>query len=628
MKPNKIQSMKTRAAFAPSTLVEEDRTVEVIFGTDAEVRMSDWEIGQYMESMSFEEGHVRWERLNSGAPLLDNHDSYKGTRGVLGVIERAWGEGGVGKAIIRFSKQEDGERAFQEVKDGILTGVSFGYRVYKYERISSLEGELPKLRAIDWEGFEISLAPIQADINATVRNLDNDSNNVEIIDLSLQLEQEPITTIRTMETPIIEPIVAPAVDTVAIATAERSRIKEITDLCRKFKADDSVVSDLIDNGKTVEQARKVIMDAWTAKDANEGQRSTPVVTADETDKFRAAVTEGIQMRSNPNIEAKQGGDSFRGMSLLRLSEEVLQRNGVATKGLYGRELASRALATSDFPIILGATVNKSLQAEYQGVERTFQPFCRKTSISDLKTKTVGKLSGLLGNLEVIPEGGEYTADAMSEDKEAYGLTKYGKKIAITLETIINDDMDAFSRIPRAIAYEVGYKQSDIIYNILTSNPNMNDAVALFHSTHGNLGTAGAISSTTLAEAKKKMRQQTGLNGKFINVMPSFLVVGPDNEQEALQWMNASFSPATVGNTNIYQGSMSVIVDPRITTKNWFMVAAPNSIDTIEYAFLDGQGDFYTETKQGFDVDGLEVKVRMFFAAKAIDHRGMYKNPYV
>jgi len=628
MKPNKIQSMKTRAAFAPSTLVEEDRTVEVIFGTDAEVRMSDWEIGQYMESMSFEEGHVRWERLNSGAPLLDNHDSYKGTRGVLGVIERAWGEGGVGKAVIRFSKQEDGERAFQEVKDGILTGVSFGYRVYKYERISSLEGELPKLRAIDWEGFEISLAPIQADINATVRNLDNDSNNVEIIDLSLQLEQEPITTIRTMETPIIEPIVAPAVDTVAIATAERSRIKEITDLCRKFKADDSVVSDLIDNGKTVEQARKVIMDAWTAKDANEGQRSTPVVTADETDKFRAAVTEGIQMRSNPNIEAKQGGDSFRGMSLLRLSEEVLQRNGVATKGLYGRELASRALATSDFPIILGATVNKSLQAEYQGVERTFQPFCRKTSISDLKTKTVGKLSGLLGNLEVIPEGGEYTADAMSEDKEAYGLTKYGKKIAITLETIINDDMDAFSRIPRAIAYEVGYKQSDIIYNILTSNPNMNDAVALFHSTHGNLGTAGAISSTTLAEAKKKMRQQTGLNGKFINVMPSFLVVGPDNEQEALQWMNASFSPATVGNTNIYQGSMSVIVDPRITTKNWFMVAAPNSIDTIEYAFLDGQGDFYTETKQGFDVDGLEVKVRMFFAAKAIDHRGMYKNPYV
>jgi hypothetical protein len=269
-----------------------------------------------------------------------------------------------------------------------------------------------------------------------------------------------------------------------------------------------------------------------------------------------------------------------------------------------------------------------LQAEYQGVERTFQPFCRKTSISDLKTKTVGKLSGLLGNLEVIPEGGEYTADAMSEDKEAYGLTKYGKKIAITLETIINDDMDAFSRIPRAIAYEVGYKQSDIIYNILTSNPNMNDAVALFHSTHGNLGTAGAISSTTLAEAKKKMRQQTGLNGKFINVMPSFLVVGPDNEQEALQWMNASFSPSTVGNTNIYQGSMSVIVDPRITTKNWFMVAAPNSIDTIEYAFLDGQGDFYTETKQGFDVDGLEVKVRMFFAAKAIDHRGMYKNPYV
>ena len=50
------------------------------------------------------------------------------------------------------------------------------------------------------------------------------------------------------------------------------------------------------------------------------------------------------------------------------------------------------------------------------------------------------------------------------------------------------------------------------------------------------------------------------------------------------------------------------------------------IDTIEYAYLDGQDGVFTETRMGFEVDGMEVKARHDFGAKAIDHRGFYKNP--
>jgi hypothetical protein len=31
-------------------------------------------------------------------------------------------------------------------------------------------------------------------------------------------------------------------------------------------------------------------------------------------------------------------------------------------------------------------------------------------------------------------------------------------------------------------------------------------------------------------------------------------------------------------------------------------------------------------RSGFDVDGIKLKGRLDFAAKAIDHRGLYKNP--
>ena len=55
-----------------------------------------------------------------------------------------------------------------------------------------------------------------------------------------------------------------------------------------------------------------------------------------------------------------------------------------------------------------------------------------------------------------------------------------------------------------------------------------------------------------------------------------------------------------------------------------MAAAPNMVDTIEYGFLDGN-ELYTEQREGFDVDGMQFKVRMTFGAKAIDWRGLYKN---
>jgi hypothetical protein len=644
MENKSLPMLDIRAAFRAESVNEEARTVEVIFGTDTPVRMWNWEIGDFMEEMSFENGHVRWQRLNSGAPLLDNHDSYKGTEGVIGVVERAWAEGGKGYAEIRFSKQKEGDRAFQEVKDGILKGVSFGYRVYKYEQQTTEEGQLPRLRAVDWEPFEISLAPIQADPNAVVRKNSEELNKVQILSVTLPHNRNSndtgMTDPTTNPTPAAEPVVAAApvveqnasVDPVAVAADERKRIKTINDLARKFNVEQSVVDGLIDTGVSEDKARKTIMDNWTANDPAANVRgNAPAVKADERDKYRAAAIEGIVLRVNPNHEAKVGGDEFRGMTIVDLAKDVLERSGEATRGKSRREVLSMALrqhTISDFPIILGNTINRQLQAAYQRADQTYAPFCRRTSIADMRPKTVAKLSGLMGTLQAIPEGGEYTATTVTEDKETYSLVKYGRKIGLTLEAMLNDDLDAFSRLPQAIAQAARNFESNTVYGILTGTPLMNDGFALFSSQHGNLGTAGAISDTTLAEAKKKMRQQTGLEGDFLNVMLKYLIVGPDNEQAALQWMNASFSPATVGNTNIYQGSMQVIVEPRITTKNWFAAAEPTAIDTIEYAYLEGENGLYTEQKEGFDIDGIEIKARLFFAAKAIDHRGLFKNPYV
>jgi len=111
-----------------------------------------------------------------------------------------------------------------------------------------------------------------------------------------------------------------------------------------------------------------------------------------------------------------------------------------------------------------------------------------------------------------------------------------------------------------------------------------------------------------------------------NLVPKYLVVGPAKEMEAYQFTSSSYVPVEGSKINpIYNTQLQVIVDPRLTGNEWYLIADPSQIDTIEYSFLEGDGELFTERRMGWDVDGLELKARMVFGAKAIDWRGMYKN---
>ena len=179
-----------------------------------------------------------------------------------------------------------------------------------------------------------------------------------------------------------------------------------------------------------------------------------------------------------------------------------------------------------------------------------------------------------------------------------------------------------------IAEEAAATESDIVYGILTGNPNMADGVALFHTAdHGNLaGTAAAISDTALTIGRAAMRNQKGPQGRVLNLTPDFLVVGPDKEGEANKYTSAQFVAAKASDINPnFNTSLTVIVEPRLTGNQWYLMAAPARVDTIEYAFLEGEDGLFTERQDGFEVDGVRIKVRHVFAAKAIDWRGMYKN---
>jgi hypothetical protein len=202
--------------------------------------------------------------------------------------------------------------------------------------------------------------------------------------------------------------------------------------------------------------------------------------------------------------------------------------------------------------------------------------------------------------------------------------------------MINDDLQALSRIPLAMGAEAAQIENDVVYTLLTSNPVMSDTIALFATGHANLaGTGTAINTASLSAARAAMRkQQAPLSAadalakpRYLSVVPKYLLVGPDKEAEANQFTSSQFvanQPASINPD--YNRSLTPIVEPRLTGNQWYLVGDYAMVDTFEYAYLEGESGLFTERRIGFEVDGVEIKARSVFGAKPIDWRNMYKNP--
>jgi len=165
-----VPMLARAASVEPATLNADKRTVDLVWSTGAQVRRVDWWSGQqYLEELTMAPQAIRLDRLNAGANLLESHSQYS-LQSVLGVVEKAWLDGGRGMATVRFSERTAVDAVRSDVKNGIIRSVSVGYLVHKYERRrAAKDGELDVLRAIDWEPIEISLVAVPADPGATVR---------------------------------------------------------------------------------------------------------------------------------------------------------------------------------------------------------------------------------------------------------------------------------------------------------------------------------------------------------------------------------------------------------------------------------------------------------------------------
>lgn len=593
---NAITTMTRRASmsFAPSSADDATRTVELIASTGAGVIRSDLD-GAFTEVLEISNAAIDLSRAD-GMPLLDAHDQ-SGLDKVLGVVRAISFE--AGRLVVKVEISARHQAIWEDVRAGIIRNVSIGYAPLQW---ADKEGPQGRVRTVTkWSLHEVSLVPVGADPHAKTRSIQ-------------------------METETLDP---PAIATRAATNAE------IRGLASTFNLGAAWSDGLIDRNATADEARAAAMVEMQAR----ASRPAPTVTVisdrtgDPAAFARHAAEALFVSRVSPRATLSPEARQYAGMTVLDLARAALAIRGVSTMGMSPPDVITRSLGglhtTSDFPVILGDVANRVLREAYQAAPATLRAAAKQTSARDFRLKTSVAL-GEAPTLEKVNEHGEYSSGTMAEARERYAIDTFGRIIGISRKALINDDLSAFTDLAGRFGTASADFEAQFLVDLLTAGsglgPLMDDGQRLFHSTHGNVAASGAVlSATTLSAARLAMRRQKGLSGRAIGVQPKFLIVPPELETAAEQVLGA-VNATTVDDVNPFGGKLSLLVEARLVSPTrWYVAADPATVPGLEFAYLQGNEGPVTETRNGFEVDGVEVKVRLDYGAGFVDHRGWFTN---
>jgi len=647
-----MPTLMRAAQIEPTTFDAEKRTVDVVFTTGAKVLRYDWRNDRYYdEELVISTDAVDLSRMNAGASVLNTHSQWD-LRDVIGVVERAWIDGAEGMATVRMSERPELAGIVADVQSGVIRHISAGYSVQAMEMVAPearTDGGARWLyRATRWTPAEISFVPVPADAGSGTRS--QPSQGGTPCEFTTRAAAQPPKKETRMDPKdqdggaAPQPATtqtAPVVDVRAAAPAATApdaltRSADIIELCVRHGVP-AMAADLIRQGADVAAAKSAILDSLARDDRAAGghRNAAPQIQTvrDQMEVRMAGVEQAIMHRLAPRNKLDDNGKQYRGMSLLEIGRDYLEAHGVNTRGMDKLSLAGQILThrsvgahgTSDFSSLFANVASKRMRNAYDENPGTYALWARRApNAPDFKQMKVVQLSGAPDLLQVN-EHGEFKYGTMADAGTDYAVVTYGRIVALTRQAIINDDLGAFDRLATAFGFSARALENRLVYAQLTG--------AAYSVENNNLqtGAGSGLTADNLAKARTMMRKQTGLGGEKLNLAPAYLIVPAALEQTSYQLTSSNYVPATTSAINEFRAGGRTAVEPIVepvlddaSATAWYAVANSAAVDTVEYCYLDGAEGPVVESKPGWEVDGVEYKCRLDFAAKAIDHRGLHK----
>ena len=342
----------------------DDRSFEFPFS-------SEYPVQRYFgsEVLSHDEGAPNFVRLNDGAPFLFNHNPDK----VLGVVERAWHDKDKKRAYakVRFSRSDFAKQYLDDVKDGILRGISFGYS------IDDVEQREDGVLATSWTPHELSLVSIPADPTIGIgRSLlseepampessqPEDTTITNEAPVEKQETRSAVTTASTPapameeQTPNLEVIRSEA------KKAEKDRVAAINALGAQHRMAD-LAQELIDGDNSIDEARAAFLEKIGTRQVEQPIRSADVTSNDvglsQKEVKRFSFIRALNYLANPGDQTARREAEFeievgqaaakqyeRTSNGIVVPNEVLRRDLVAGTATAGGNLVDDELLSGSF----------------------------------------------------------------------------------------------------------------------------------------------------------------------------------------------------------------------------------------------------------------------------------------
>jgi hypothetical protein len=247
------------------------------------------------------------------------------------------------------------------------------------------------------------------------------------------------------------------------AKAATERAIGISDLCRKLNLDGEYAKGLIaDETITLDIARSMAIDKAAEMQNQQlgnlgGQHTASLKPDAERELKRAQAKEhaimqraGIVLLDDNGSPVKYDPDVYRGMTLMEIANEGLIERGMNPRTMSVQEKkqwllnpeaaiirSAGQMTTSDFPAITENVLNKFGLQRYMLAERTWEPLVKRRTVRDFKPISNVRMNDVVvDETSEILEGGEYTQVKMTDGKESYKITKYGKKAVLSWEALI------------------------------------------------------------------------------------------------------------------------------------------------------------------------------------------------
>lgn len=653
---------------APVLVTPDDLRVERRAGTDVEMLRASLSSDQVVSNiqLSHDAGAVDLSRFEHGLPILFNHN-----RDVL--IANAFNpvieNGKLYADLIRASGDEAEKRWLQMVR-GELHAMSISASFTR----DAIKQHMEHVLVTRWTALEASPVTVPDDPSVGIRRALSESSTGDVTAAYFKAAHQ-------QEDPTMDPKDdktqgggTGASDFTSVQRqalrdgeargieAERARVADIeTYFSRELLSDPSAQSlkrDLIAKGTSYDLAKDAAMNWLETRGADsyhvvsraqkdtDGRGFSAFAGADAADKFFEGACQAVAVRAgvetDETVKRDARGNEFFGLSVLELARTHLQVHNDArrlSKEQLVNAIIKRAMPThgsSDFPAIFANTANKAAMMGWMQAPQTWRAFSRVGNLTDFKpTDRVGL--GGMSDLQDVPASGEFPGLTLSDVKEQIQLGTKGGNFGLNRQAIINDDLNLFASTGRMLGQAAARVPSEIAYGLLLGNPTLlQDATAVFHANHNNIGTGGAVDVATLNALEARMALQTApapaadLTGHDLNLEPSVILFPRALIASGRQLANDQVDPSTTSGghrRNPWQSRFTPVAESRLDRADpdtFYAFADPNVHPTIEIAFLDGvDTPRINEVETGL-VDGMVWTVSLDCGGAFLDYRSVQR----